>query len=311
MISCQSPLNLNSVNSLAIVNGSWSFGEAFLLDNKEIAHTFIVKNVTDKPIILTQIKVGCPCLVASTKNRLPVRIAAQGTEKITIKVLLGAIPPTKLDKTVLLYAGEEIVGRLIVQGTIVTMASLTPAPLALGNILVGTTATFPLHLTLHPRLQNVTPPRLISSLPYLTIADNTVTIALDAPIGPLSGAITFDVPITDKTPLAAIWRLAGITFFGTIKGDIAAEPSAVNFGIVRSGNAVMREVRLIENVPGVTKNVIITTESSLIKTEWQEKTSTLRLTLAPNFPAGNFQSGIMIATANGQKLRLAITAYKV
>jgi hypothetical protein len=313
MIFCQNP---PSLDRLAVTNGPWVFGEAYLLDNKEISHVFLVKNTTDRPITLSQIKVGCPCLVATTKAKLPLRIAAQDVCEITIKVLLDAIPPTKLDKAVLLYAGEEVIGRLIVQGIIVPMASLTPAPLVLGSIMAGTPSAFPLRLTLHPRLRNVRIPTLLSTSPHVTITNNMVEIAPDAPIGPLNGAIRFDVPESDKTPLASVWRMAGITFFGEIKGDIAAEPSTVNFGIVRSGSpaTTTREVRLIENVPGALKNLKIMMDSSLsplLKTEWQEDERRLKLIFFPKIPQGNFQSNITIEIKNGQKLRLAVTAYKV
>jgi hypothetical protein len=311
MIFCQSPPSFSISEYLTIINGPWQFGEAYLLDNKTISHAFIVKNNSNKPIMLTQIKVGCSCLVASTKTVLPIRIAAQGTYEIVIKVLLDAIPPTNLDKTVLLYAKEEIVGRLIVQGTIVSMASLTPTPLALGNITAGTTPVFPLRLTRHSRLQNVTPPRLSSTSPYVTIEGERVRIAPDAPIGPLGGAIRFDVSPTDKTPLAAIWRLASITFFGEVKGDIAAEPSTVNFGIVRTSSPVWREVKLIENAPGALRNLTIASESPLLKTEWNEGERRLKLTLAPGIPKGSFQSNIVITLQNGQKLRIAVVAYKM
>jgi hypothetical protein len=304
MIFSQSPPKLE------ITNGSWEFGDAYLLDSKTLSHAFIVKNTRDTPLTLTQIKVGCPCLVASTRQKLPLRLAPQGTAEIVLTVLLDAIPPSQLDKTVLVYAGEEVVGRLIVKGTIVPMVTITPAPLALGNIPAGTSPAFPLRITQHPRLQNARIPRLLSSSPSVVVENEVVRVAESAPIGPLSGSIRFEVSESDKSPLAAIWRGASITFFGEVKGDIAAEPSTVHFGLVRTTMPVVREVQLRENMPSALKNSKITSESALVKTEWQEKPQILRLALLPNIPKGSFQTHVAIETEKGQKLLIAITAYK-
>ena len=308
-------------DALYNTGGRWDFGTACLLDAREIQHTFTLKNQTSRPITLTQIKVGCPCLVATGKTKLPVTIPPKGTYEVTVRVLLYTMPAVGVEKNILLYAGEKIVGRLPVSGSLVPLVTFSPSPLSLGDIAIGQNSTSEIRLTLNPRLSKITLPPLISSSPAIRITPQEdlptykITLSPGTMLGPLSGIIGFDISPTDKSVLADVWRGASMTFYGTITGDISATPTSVHFGLIpafstnNTSTEIVREVTITENVPGALNGVKIISESPHVKTKWENATKQLRLTLTPPHTKGSFQTRVILETKSGQKLPIVIVTY--
>jgi hypothetical protein len=330
----------------------YDFGEVSLLDTTRIEHRFTFKNTGGTPLKIERLAATCGCTSTIVGSSGPgaYPTLAPG-EETSIQVTLNLLPlrPGTLHKSVSVYAegNAQPVARYEIKGTLLPAVSFSPLLVDFGAVRTGEARSVILTATIDARLAaagTLLPP-LVASHPAIRIQpspDNpaaaktgpgsrtvarvyTVSLAPDAPLGPLTGSISFapagspgaGSPGAAPLPSRLADALAAPSVFvaGQVAGAVSARPQAVAFGAVPSGHGATRQVVLTGANPTALKNRRVTSDSAWLtigpgKRDGEQPLSeTIEVALRPDAPAGVLQARLTIALENGQRLLLPVSAY--
>lgn len=358
------------VSLVAPSHGQSAFGQTSALDTPRIEQVFTLKNDGKAPIALQRLQSSCGCTsaallaadaastakAAATDNALPTLAPGQ---KVSVRVVvdLTALPPGSTRKYVLVFAkGQTLpVAMLEMSGTLLPSLTLTPALLDFGRLAAGETRALNLVVSYDPRLApsgalptlfstnaavRVTPlataattEKALPSSPGMKTQAYTVTLAHDAPLGPVLGSLAFqpaavyfasDAPARANGPaLPAAFTQVSAQLLGQVTGDVSAEPQAVAFGTAPLGRATSRQIVLTGVKPEALARVKVASASLWISARLLGNepalgassgkpaavARVLEVTVGADAPAGVLQSEIKISLANGQYMLIPITAY--
>lgn len=158
-----------------------------------------------------------------------------------------------------------------------------------------------------------------------------VALSQSAPLGPLSGVLSFQAlaaaPLTapkgssiSQALRAAILAQPTVLLLGQVQGELASQPQTLLFGRVLSGQSAIREIVLTGTRPEALKTLSVSTASPWISAHLSPSTPVFRdgqlqadsqvveVSLRPNAPPGLLSSTLKVTLANGQHLRVPVTA---
>lgn len=324
----------------------YDFGQVSLLDTTQVEHSFRLQNTSGTPLKIARLSSTCGCtstIVGSAGNgsmgSTSYPTLAPG-EETTIRVAVNLAPlrPGALRKSITVYAEgkPEPVARYEITGTLLPTITFSPPLVDFGRVNAGETRPVTLTATLDARLTaNSALPQLVASHPAVRIQPlpdtktspasktvvrtYTVSLAPDAPLGPLTGSITFApaVPAAGSPNVSKALSATSVFVVGQVGGAVSAQPQAVAFGAIMSGQKATRQIVLTGTNAAVLKNRRITSNSPWLtiaaahpdKEQAQPISETIEIALRPDAPAGVLQTQLTVTLENGQRLLLPVSAY--
>ena len=347
--------------------GRHDFGTVNALDTPQVTHDFTLQNNSGAPLTITHIQTSCGCTTATletpaaAKGARPASPAADTftattlapgqRARVHVAVSLVGHAPGMLYKTVLVFAESQLqpVALLEMQGQLQSDVSFSPPLIDFGQA-AGQSAPQTLTATVDARLlPSGQMPALVSSLPAVRISPvpnagaapsgtkttlsrtYRVTLAPDAPLGPLTGTLKFELPAgKEAVPPASAVALAqaAALVVGQVTGDLSASPSLLSFGNVPEGTTKELAVTLTganaRAVQGLTVQSASPWLSAHLSGSGAAKPSPaagpvpasasapmrqLTVTLGPQAPHGVQQAQVTVSLASGQRLVLPVTVY--
>lgn len=326
------------------------FGEVSLLDRTRVEQTFTFKNDGASPLVLERLASPCGCLssvVASPHKAAPTSRAPSpetalptlnpGEETlIRVVVDLAPLPPGPVHKHVSLFAQgrEQPVARFELVGTIVPAVTFTPALIDFGQVAADGSVSRTLIAVLDARLaaSGALPP-LVSSNPAVGIMPSpptaatskkpvppndktvtrtyTLTLTRGAPVGPVTGKISF----APAAATAAILSRAAALLVGQVTGDVMAEPQTLALGLVSAGRGATGSIALKAKSQAALRDIVVTSASPWLTTRRgigradQSSPETLEVVLSPRAPSGVLQTRLTVTLANGQRVIIPVNGY--
>ena len=314
--------------------GHYDFGTVSPLDTPQVEHTFVLRNNTQAPLVLTRLQSSCGCTTATATALggagvkpaakagadapLPT-LAPGGRVALYVVVHLQDHAPGMLYKTVLVFTQDlpQPVAVLQMEGTLRPSVSLSPPLLDFGRVTTGAVHRLTLTATADARLVPTGGlPGLVSSNPAVRVAaappgavpppagaktvsrTYTVTLAPDAPLGSLTSTLTFGPAAVIPVPAVAASspQLPGAPFAPTV---VAAMAVAEVTGDIASSPELLSFGNVPEGQPQerqVQLSAAAATSFEGIKVESASPLFSGRLT-APN-PAGAAASPVPPAVAS-------------
>ena len=343
--------------------GRHDFGTVNALDTSQVAHDFALQNNSGAPLIITHIQTSCGCITATVEapkaakdarptspadTFAPMTLAPGQRTRVHVVLSLVGHAPGMLYKTVLVFAEGlfQPVALLEMQGQLQSDVSFSPPLIDFGPA-AGHSAPQTLTATVDARLlPSGHLPTLVSSssaihiipLPEIstpalgtkkTLARTyRVTLASDAPLGPLNGLLKFDLP-TGKEAVSPASALAlgqaAALVVGQVTGGLSASPSVLSFGNVPAGATKDLAVTLTGTTARAVQNLTVQSGAPWLSAHLSDAGTVpaagpasapaaapmrqLTITLSPQAPHGVQQAQVTVSLASGQRLVLSVTVY--
>lgn len=264
-----------------------------------------------------------------------VSVFVQGLEQpITILQITGTVRPSLSFEPHVLDFGQAKAGtahsltvtasldaRLVPAGTRPLLVSSNPALQVTGGLLVNSAAAAP---GMGP--STATPARAGETAPAtrMAVCTYTITLARDAPLGPILGDLSFwpAMPAagTALAPSAAsLLTSLSVRLAGQVVGDVSAQPGTLAFGKVPRGEESARQVMLTAASGTALTNLKVASASPWLSARLGglpasaagkgEASRALEIRLRPDAPPGMLQTQVKVTLANGQHLLLPVSAY--
>lgn len=335
-------------------SGRHDFGRVTLLDRPKIEHTFTLKNTGEQPLTITRLQSSCGCASAlvqpqhqspsvNAPSKAGLAILAPGEEgSVRVVVDLAGLPPGPIHKPVSVFVQDSAqpAAQLMLHGTLLPSVTFAPAPVDFGRLLSGTAHSLTLTATLDARLAISGMPSLISSNPAVRVAASTaeaarpsdassenaatrvqtytLTLAPDAPIGPIIGSLQL-VPfglVPPEPAVVAALRTASAIVVGQVVGDVSAEPAMLALGVASAGQTTTRQVVLKATRAAALQSMNVWSDDPWLTARLgapgagpAASTRTLEVTLGQEAPAGAVQFRLHVTLGNGQRLSIPVSGY--
>ena len=325
------PVSLRASNTDNTVR--FDFGKTSLLDEAQIVHTFRLRNDGTTPLTLESLVPSCHCTTALVEPDGALPTLAPG-QQASVRVSIMAEPylTGTLTKSVAVFAQgiSEPVATLEIDVVLQPSVTLTPDSLDFGTVAAGQPRSTTVTAALDSRLLSPgQTPMLVASDPDLQITALPagippagppsgfrsfafrVTLVGDAALGPVRDLLHF-APSTGGTAALSLADGPSLPVVGEVAGAATAEPASLAFGVVRRGRPAVRPVQLAARAPGLWPSAKIAADSPWVTARLSPSPAarrTLDVTLDPAAPAGSLQAQITVTLANGQRLRIPVTAY--
>lgn len=305
------------------------------LTTSQWRHVFTVRNDTKKPITIGDLRGSCGCetllLTKKGSPQKPMFLAPGEQAQVDLSIALNTYQSGAVRKYVWAYPDAsrdqtEPLTTIEVDLDLHKSISFSPTTINFGTVgkSVGghQALTVVVDAGVATKFRDGLPP-LVSDVPLIQVATDgrllptsspqtttyqqayTVTLATDAPSGPINANLRFA-----KAPLASISLVAT----GTVQGNVAALPSNIFFGSIPRGSNATRSVIITCASPGGGE-LTITSDMPWVSTTLSPATSRtfpirrlLSVRLHANAPLGVVQAEISVRTASGEVLRIPITA---
>ena len=285
-------------------------------------------------------------------------IIASGQEfRIRVVMNLRGLVPGSHSKSVSIYVkgSDAPVATLEMTGTLLPSLAFSTTTLDFGQVRTGEKQTKHVMVVLDQRLlHNRQPPALKTSNPafdlkpitldaaaeakfqkqlllpkqiYATMyhADYAVTLAKNAPMGPLSGELSFypAPPQTSSqatTPEAYLLQSTNVMLSGQVIGDVTAEPSILNMGVLPTDQEVKRQIVLTVKKVALLKAMHIECRNPWITANMESpsasatqshnaNTSVVKITVDARTPAGVLDTQLTIHFADRSRLLVPVRAF--
>lgn len=342
--------------------GRHDFGTINALDIPQVTHDFTLRNDSPAPMIVTRLQTSCGCTTAtiealnnakaprpaspSSNGTLPtpITLASGQHAQVHVAVDLAGHAPGMLYKTVLVFVQGRFqpVALLEMQGQLQPAVSFSPSLLDFGKA-TGSSLPQTITATIDARLvpSGQIPP-LLASTPAIRVTPAAVsqtstrksltrtyqiTLAPDAPLGPLTGTLTFGQP-TGKDALpstsAAPFMQAAALVVGQVTGDLVAAPALLAFGNVPEGTAKDLSVTLTGTTTQAITGLKVQSDSPWLSARLSDAGATnslstgspasvparqLTVTIGAQTPHGVQQAQVTVTLASGRRLVLPVTVY--
>jgi len=324
--------------------GVKDFGVVDSLAVPNVEHNFILRNDSPAPVMIARLQASCGCtsVLLGEANETSKTLAPGEQVKVHAAVDVSRFRGA-IHKTVrAMGADDTTLATMEISAEVKEPISFSTNQVDFGSITAGTARSIPLTVTLSPSLlAKGTVPKLVSSNPDVQVTPvaatalaaglreqkYTLTIGAKAPIGPLSGNLSFASPpptgaaATTPGPLDSVFQAATVPLSGEVVGHITATPRMVFFG---TGQDAKQQVTLDGSSPLTLKNLKVTSASPWVTARLIPPASgkakgaattptrvTLELSLNSRAPAGNLDTQVLVTTQEGERLRLPVSAYVV
>lgn len=345
---------------LAVENGNgrgeastarYDFGRITTLDTVPLEHTFVVRQIGQRPITLEKIRTSCPCTRAWIEGvvSLPTVLAPNQEFGVHVAVDPMQLPTGAISRAVFLFTRGQAAPavQLVMQGTLDPAAIFSPAVTDFGRI-TNPQATVPMAVvvTLDPRLlRSGRPPRLVSSDPNVRVIpqDELVSPAQNRAAGREAGnRRTYWVLLSPNHPAGLLNETLSIVpelgnafgrdgpsfgaavIVGEIIGPLSASPEALILSGPTTSQETKRLIRVTCTAPALLKGLAVTCSSSFITAHVMAKTAdalantgsegrTIEVVISPRTPVGTLKAKLRME-ARGRVLLcvpVCITRYGV
>jgi hypothetical protein len=306
---------------------SYDFGSIYQGETKPIRHDFVLRNNTNQPVTIDQIKPTCGCTTAildTVGSDESATVPPGATVTIHVAVDPTLLAPPQVEKAVWIYENGDISPSmtLLIKGNMTPSIELDPPVLDFGTVRPGTTPSLTLKVTLDRRVFPTSPPPQPSGTPVsITAARNSmtqlaetsdlitrsyvVTLSRNAHLGPLSGWLS--IPQDGVKPEDRI----KIPLSGSVVGDISPYPSIVAFGEINAGRpsidhvdivgvskSALMGLRVESSTPGVRARIVPGPDGGRAK---------LEVTIAKK-QKGTLSTSVQVVTKSGQILDVPVWA---
>ena len=296
-----------------VVNPVYDFGT--VLEGQHVAHSFTIKNLGTKDLILNGVKTSCGCTAAApSTNRVP-----PGGESQIAVTFDTHFQKGHRERTITVYTNDPANPNALMtlQGNVEVEVEATPADVMFGKVHQGVEMTKEVVISdlvknskgfsVGP-LSNTSPNIKVSSAPRKDGKPGailTVTLLKSMPIGQFDDSI--DV-VNNRKPIQ-------VHVSGIVTGDLTLDPAQVSFGIVPSKQSVVRILRLTNegshavNVLGVSstdQSVIASVEPVRPGKEYK-----ITVELRKNTPDGQLRGSLAIRTDDAGQSTLSVPFYGI
>jgi hypothetical protein len=267
-----------------------------------VVHSFTIENRGKADLIIGTVQSSCGCTVAQPgKKVLHPGESTQITATFDTRHERGSV-----SRQIDVYSNDPKTSdqALTLKGTVTVAAEALPGELSFGTLQKGAGAV---QTIVVKRLDHSGSFRVIkatntnrnievSQLPAAGAAARfQVKVAPEMPIGPFEDTITI---ATSQQPIE-------VPLYGTVTGDLKAEPAQVSFGILPHGQGAVRYVRLVNAGTRAVaiKALTSTNEAVTAKAAALEGGKQYRITLQlrPGIPDGQLHGQVDIKTDDPQQ----------
>lgn len=251
----ETDFHLSVPNKYSLDNPTYDFGG--VKTGNKVEHIFILRNLTETPVILDRVSPSCECtgaVVLDDFNGKELRILPGASAKVKItldtsKVDVGQISGGKVDKEILVYiAGQPIhpAATLHMTGRITNGIYAEPDNIGFGSVDCAKGVVNRISVIYEPleydkkyrlfptpdtNVDVVLEKQITRPIDRSIVQTYKVSISPNAVIGPISGALSLQ---TDDNRQPVI----RVPYTGWVRGRINAEPLNVSFGMIHSASAL-------------------------------------------------------------------------
>lgn len=314
------------------------FKTVSLLAQRSVVHTFTLRNTGAAPVTVRGARSACGCIstVAGSAGAGEGTVVAPGaTTEVRVELDLGKVPAGPLRKQIEVVgegAASPVLATLEMVGTLAPVAVFDPPLLDLGRVEAGAGKQQEVSVALDaravadgrswPEPAVVTPSGTVSTAVRVTplpeapaeatdaagvrrlVRRYRLTLGKDAPVGNVSGTLTFPAP---AEPAALRGAVAFVS--GEVYGDLTSTPQLVAF----AGGQRVRRVRLEASGAAAFAGLKVTSASPHLTARLVPAaagaTRELEVTLAEGAPASLTESSVEVTTAAGLRLVLPVRIY--
>ncbi len=316
--------------------GKWDVGAIDSLSMPKVEKDFILRNDAKAAITIGRLQPTCGCTsVLLGEGTDTTKTLAPGEEvKVRMSVDVSRFHGP-IHKAVRAYAadGATLLATMELDANIQDPITLSTRQVDFGRVNFGGEASFPLDITLSPRLV-ASAPQLVSSTPDILITPveaktkaaegqpavqrYNVALSKTAAIGPLNATLSLvappkagTAPTEDEKRLADSLQTATIAVMGEVVGKLSIAPRMVVFGKEQTTQQV--------TISGVAakefKKLKVVSSSPFLKTRWitaknaapgATTAPVLELIVDPKAPVGALEANITITAPGGERLVLPV-----
>lgn len=246
--------------------------------------------------------------------------SGDGLRPTAVLQIAGTLRPSLALSPVLLDFGQVPEGK----GNALILTATWDERLTPGGNLPTLSSTNPdISVTPQPEIKAL-PSKTPGPSPFLHrgIRTRTYRVALSASaaLGPISGTLTFQAPASSDALRSSIYAQPTALLLGQVSGELTAQPQVLTFDRVRLGQPASREIILTGSRLEVLKGLSVAAASPWLTAhlspstpvfsggQLQATSQVLDVSLSPNTPPGMLSSTLKITLANGQHLRVPVTA---
>jgi hypothetical protein len=296
-----------------VVNPVYDFGT--VLEGQHVVHSFAIRNVGTKDLILSGVKTSCGCTVAAPSlNRVP-----PGGESQVAVTFDTHFQKGHRERTITVYTNDPANpnAEMTLQGEVKVEVEADPADVMFDKVHYGTEASREVtisDLSQNPKGFSVGP--VTNTNPNIKVAPEPrkdgkpgailkVTLLKSMPIGPFDDSINV---VSNRKPI-------DVHVSGIVTGDLTLSPMQVSFGIVPSKQSVIRILRLTNdspravNVLGISStNQSVTATVEPVKPGKEYK---ITVELRKNTPDGQLRGILAIRTDDRDQSTLSVPFYGI
>jgi hypothetical protein len=296
-----------------VLNPVYDFGT--VLEGDRVAHSFTIKNIGTKDLIISGVKTSCGCTAAAPSvNRVP-----PGGESQIAVTFDTHFQKGHRERVITAYTNDPTTHDVLMtlQGDVKVEVEATPTDVAFDQIHFGIEASREVlinDLASDSKRFSVGP--LSNSSPYIKVTQEPrkdgkrgavlkITVLKTMPIGPFDDSI--DV-VNNRKPIQ-------VHVSGRVTGDLALDPAQVSFGIVPSMQGVVRILRLTNQgsstvtVLGVSSsNQSVVARADPVRPGKEYK---ITVELRKNTPDGQLRGSLAIQTDDAKQSTLTVPFYGI
>jgi uncharacterized protein DUF1573/flagellar associated PapD-like protein len=296
-----------------MLNPVYDFGT--VLEGQHVTHSFTIKNIGAKDLILSGVKTSCGCTAAAPSlNRVP-----PGGESDIAVNFDTHFQKGHRERTITVYTNDPATPNALMtlQGDVQLEVEAVPSDVMFGKVRFGTEQSRDVvvsDLTKNSKSFSVGP--ISNTSPNIKVTQEPrkdgkpgatlkVTLLKTMPIGQFDDSI--DV-VNSRKPVE-------VHVSGIVTGDIALNPAQVSFGIVPSRQSVVRILRLTNDGPHAVNvlGVSSTNESVVASFEPVKPGKEYKITveLRKNTPDGQLRGSLAIRTDDDRQSTLTVPFYGI
>jgi hypothetical protein len=319
----------------------YDFGNVGMAAGNTLQRAYTIKNGGSAPVIIQGITTSCGCTRASlddhglsgrgpTVTGGPVTLAPGQSAQLSITVNVSELHPGPIRKTITVSGASDAspLATIDLFATLVPAIAFSPQTIDFGPAEAGVAHTATLTATVDPKLlSRGKVPDLRSSDPSVRITllpvspvqrpgssvplTYQLTLAPDAPLGPVSGRLYFaPPPRASADDGQSLWDVgAGVT--GQVVGDISAPLTPLSLGIIPAATGAKATIKVTGKdaaaLTGLTcESADPSITARLLPDAPTAQEATLEVTVAPHHAPGVLQTQVTVHTQSGERLVLTI-----
>jgi hypothetical protein len=339
----------------------YDFGKVEAIASTVLRRSLALRNDSSAPLEIAYVQVTCGCSSAILEgggspggNGTPRKLAPGEKATLQVTVDLGKLQPGHINKFAYVYVQGrgEPAATFEIEGTLLPSIVFRPAFAPFQQVPYGKGATLRMlalldaralppggSLTPYSTLPEVkvapvepTPAEVQAATRPASLPDGlkgknvvvrafTLTLAREAPISLLQGAIGFASPhgdtegsgATPRSRLVAAVTKVNLPVVGEVVGDVSADPPSLLFGAVGLGKGASRPVTLTGSKPETLEGAQVTgqgqwLEARITPTPGNRKKAVLNISVRPNAPSMYLYEKVTVTLRNGQRLVLPVAA---